>query len=178
MPDLSPSTLLNRLFADAVAAVTPERRLPPHLPPPPAGRTVVLGAGKAAAAMAQAVERHWPGELSGLVITRYGHGAATERVEVVEAGHPLPDSAGRAAARRILDEAAATGTDDLVLCLLSGGGSALLTLPAEGAPPARETTAPRRKPASRDRRWRWPAHARYAARKAAPACVRSDIAAA
>ncbi len=123
---------MHHLFEDAVAAVAPELRLPPHLPARPRRHTVVLGAGKAAAAMAAAVERHWQGPLSGLVITRYGHGVATERVEVVEAGHPLPDSAGRAAARRILDLAAGAGVDDLVLALLSGGGSALLTLPAQG----------------------------------------------
>jgi glycerate 2-kinase len=93
---------------------------------------VVLGAGKAAAAMAQAVERHWPGPLSGLVVTPYGHGLPLERVELAEAAHPVPDAAGLAAARRMLELARGLGVDDLALCLFSGGGSALLPLPAPG----------------------------------------------
>jgi hydroxypyruvate reductase len=92
----------------------------------------VLGAGKAAASMAAAVEAHWPGPLEGLVVTRYGHGAPTSRIEVVEASHPVPDAAGFDAAQRILALAQSAGADDLVLCLISGGGSALLTLPAPG----------------------------------------------
>ena len=127
-----PRGFLRRLFAAAVAAVAPARCLPPHLPSAPSGRTLVVGAGKAAAAMAAAVEAHWPGPLSGLVVTRYGHGAPTRRIEVVEAGHPLPDDAGRAAAARILEQARGLGADDLLLCLISGGGSALLAAPAEG----------------------------------------------
>lgn len=120
------------LFRTALAAVAAERRLPSHLPPPPVGRTVVIGAGKAAAAMARAVETHWPGPLSGMVVTRYGHGIPCDRIDVVEAAHPIPDSAGEAAARRILDSVQGLGDDDLVLVLLSGGGSALLALPAPG----------------------------------------------
>jgi hydroxypyruvate reductase len=104
----------------------------PHLPPAPRGRTIVLGAGKAAAAMAQAVERQTAGALEGLVVTRYGHGAECSRIEVVEAAHPVPDAAGRAAAARILELAAGAGPDDLVLCLISGGASSLLSLPAPG----------------------------------------------
>jgi hydroxypyruvate reductase len=121
------------MFAAAVAAAAPERAVAPHLPPCPKGRVLVLGAGKASAAMAAAVERTWPdADLSGLVVTRYGHGADCRRVEVVEAGHPFPDGAGETAARRILELAESAGPDDLVLCLISGGGSALLALPAPG----------------------------------------------
>ncbi len=127
-----PRLLLRALFAAALGAADPSRVVPPHLPPPPSGRTVVVGAGKAAAAMAKAVEDHWPGPLSGLVITRYGHGAPTRRIEVVEAGHPMPDAAGSEAARRILDSVRGLGADDLVLFLASGGGSALMALPAPG----------------------------------------------
>lgn len=131
----TPSTvpdLLRAMFAAAVEAALPERVLPPHLPSPPKGRTIVLGAGKASAAMARAVEDHWPGPLEGLVVTRYGHGVPCQRIEIVEASHPVPDAAGRDAARRILELARSAGPDDLVLCLISGGGSALLALPAEG----------------------------------------------
>src|ERR671916_2810161 len=120
------------MLAAAVAAAPPERIVPPHLPPPPKGRTIVLGAGKASAAMAKAVEDSWPGELEGLVVTRYGHGVPCRRIEIVEAAHPVPDAAGRAAAGRILELARGAGPDDLVLCLISGGGSALLALPAPG----------------------------------------------
>ena len=126
-------SLLRHLFLTAVDAVSAERVVPTHLPAPPAnGRTVVLGAGKAAAAMAAAVERRWPGPLSGLVVTRYGHAVPLERVEVVEAGHPLPDASGLTAAARMLELAAGLRGDDLVLCLFSGGGSALLPCPAPG----------------------------------------------
>ena len=127
-----PETLLRALFDAAVAAAAPERCVPPHLPAPPAGRTVVVGAGKAAASMARAVAIHWPGPLSGLVVTRYGHGVAVPGIEVVEAAHPVPDGAGREAAARILELAGGLGADDLALCLISGGGSALLALPAPG----------------------------------------------
>nr|WP_210280034.1 glycerate kinase [Methylorubrum thiocyanatum] len=123
---------MRRLFAAAVAAADPAVSLAQHLPSPPPGRTIVVGAGKAAASMARAVEAAWPGELSGLVVTRYGHGAPTARIEVVEAAHPVPDAAGEAAARRVLDLVAGLTPDDLVLCLISGGGSSLLSLPAEG----------------------------------------------
>jgi hydroxypyruvate reductase len=126
--------LLTRLFRTAVASADPARCLPRHLElPPPAGRTIVVGAGKAAAAMAQAVERHWPDRpIAGLVVTRYGHALPTARIEVAEAAHPVPDQAGLDAARRILALARDAGADDLLLVLVSGGGSALLTLPAEG----------------------------------------------
>ncbi len=126
--------LLLDMFHAAVEAAWPARCVPPHLPAAPRGRTVVVGAGKAAAAMAQAVEAHWPADrpLSGLVVTRYGHGAPTARIEVVEAAHPVPDAAGQDAARRILALASGLTEDDLVLCLISGGGSALLSLPAAG----------------------------------------------
>ncbi len=127
--------LLQDMFLAAIAAASPAVCVPPHLPPPPRGRTVVVGAGKAAAAMAQAVEAHWPADrpLSGLVVTRYGHGAGPlARIEVVEASHPVPDAAGEVAAARILAMVRGLGMDDLVLCLISGGGSALLALPAPG----------------------------------------------
>ena len=120
---------LQRLFATAVEAAQPERVLPGFLPPPPAGRTLVLGAGKAAAAMAKVVDSHWQQELSGLVVTRYGQSQDCGRIEVVEASHPVPDSAGQRAARRMLDLCGDLCADDLVLCLISGGGSALLSLP-------------------------------------------------
>ena len=124
--------LLKQLFDAAVAAASPDSCLPGKLPPAPEGRTVVVGAGKAAASMAAVVERHWETPLSGLVITRYGHGLPLERIEVVEAGHPVPDDAGRKATARIMQAVSGLTTDDLVLCLISGGGSALLTLPAPG----------------------------------------------
>ena len=127
-----PRALLRDLFDTAVAAVSASHCLPPQLPPPPKGRTVVIGAGKAAAAMAQAVEVHWQGELSGLVVTRYGHGAACRRIEVVEAAHPVPDEAGQRAAQRMVELVRGLTADDLVLCLISGGGSALLAAPAPG----------------------------------------------
>ncbi len=121
--------LLKHMFEAAVEAAAPAHCVPSHLPPPPKGRTIVVGAGKAAAAMAAAVEAHWPGPLEGLVVTRYGHGAPTERIKVVEASHPVPDEAGPAAARAILDLVHGLTEDDLVLALISGGGSALLALP-------------------------------------------------
>ncbi|MBP7335239.1 glycerate kinase [Niveispirillum sp.] len=120
------------LFQAAIDAASPDLCLPPHLPPPPRGRTLVVGAGKAAAAMAAAVERHWQGPLSGLVITRYGHGVPCRKVEVVEAAHPVTDDAGIRATARMLDMLRGLTADDLVLCLISGGGSALLAAPAPG----------------------------------------------
>jgi len=123
---------LRSLFDAAIAAADPARLLPGRLPPPPAGRTVVVGAGKAAASMAAAVAREWPGPLAGLVVTPYGHGLPCEHVEVVEAAHPVPDAAGRGAAGRILELARSLWADDLLICLVSGGGSALLALPALG----------------------------------------------
>jgi len=126
--------LLEESFRAAVAAADPLRILPPHLPRPPRGRTFVAAAGKAAASMALAVERHWPREapLAGLAITRYAHGLPTDRIRVLEAGHPVPDAAGEAGARRLLEGVRALGPDDLLLALVSGGGSSLLSLPAEG----------------------------------------------
>jgi glycerate 2-kinase len=129
---LQPRALLRRLLDAGLAASAPARVVPPHLPAPPKGRTIVVGAGKAAAAMARAVEDHWPGALEGLVVTRYGHGVPCRSIAVVEASHPVPDSAGEAAARQMLDLVRGLGPDDLVLCLMSGGASALLALPADG----------------------------------------------
>lgn len=128
--------LLEESYRAAVSAADPLRILPPHLPRPPRGRTYVAAAGKAAASMALAVERAWPREagLDGLAITRYGHGLPTERIRVVEAGHPVPDAAGETAARELLAAVRALGPDDLLLALVSGGGSSLLSLPAEGVP--------------------------------------------
>ena len=127
-----PRQFLTHLFQSALAAVDPAMLIAQHLPLPPRGRTVVIGAGKAAARMAEAVEQHWQGELSGLVVTRYAHGAPTSRIEVIEAGHPVPDEAGVRAATRMLELVQGLTEDDLVLCLMSGGGSALLSLPAPG----------------------------------------------
>ena len=120
------------MFDAAIAAAQPAHNVPPHLPQPPKGRLVVIGAGKASAAMARAVEDHWSGELSGLVVTRYGYAVPCRRIAIVEAAHPVPDAAGLAAARRMLDVVRGLTADDLVLCLISGGGSALLPLPLEG----------------------------------------------
>lgn len=129
---LDAKTLLREMFEAAIAAAQPALCVPPYLPEPPKGRLLVIGAGKASAAMAQAVEAHWPGELSGLVVTRYGYAVPCQRIEIVEAAHPVPDAAGLAAARRLLERVRGLGPDDVVLCLISGGGSALLPLPAEG----------------------------------------------
>lgn len=126
------AVLLQHLFEAAVAAAQPELALPPHLPPPPRGRTVVVGAGKASAAMAQALEKSWQGALSGLVVTRYGHAVPCQQIEIVEAAHPVPDAAGQQASQRILEQIQGLHEDDLVICLISGGGSALLSLPAPG----------------------------------------------
>jgi glycerate 2-kinase len=126
------SQFLRSLFGAAVAAADPLRCVPPHLPSPPPGRTIVVGAGKASAAMAEAVEAHWTGPLSGLVITRYGHGASCREIEIVEAAHPVPDERGRDAAGRIGELVSNLTPDDLVLCLISGGASALLAAPAPG----------------------------------------------
>ena len=117
-----------------MAAADPLKIVPAHLPPPPDGRTLVLAAGKAAASMALAVERHWPADkkLFGIALTRYGHALTLERIRWVEAGHPVPDEAGEQAAREMLGAARAIKSVDLLLALISGGGSALLSLPAEG----------------------------------------------
>lgn len=133
MHALNPRQLLLDMVNAAVDAVSAEKCLPAFLPhPTPHGRTIVIGAGKGAAAMAQAVERHWQGDMAGLVVTRYGHGADCKRIEVVEAAHPVPDEAGRRAAARMMDMVRNLTENDLVLCLISGGGSALLALPADG----------------------------------------------
>ena len=120
------------MFDAAIASAQPALCVPAHLPAPPAGRLIVIGAGKASAAMAQAVEAHWPGLLSGLVVTRYGYAVPCARIEIVEASHPVPDGAGMAAAERMLKLVDGLHEDDLVLCLISGGGSSLLPLPADG----------------------------------------------
>ena len=129
MPDRD---LLRTLCDAAITAAQPSLCLPAHLPAQPKGRTIVVGAGKASAAMAAAVEANWQGPLEGLVLTRYGHGCPCRHIEIVEAAHPVPDKAGFEAAARIHDLVQDLTPDDLVLCLISGGGSALLTAPAAG----------------------------------------------
>jgi glycerate 2-kinase len=129
---MTPREILRRLFDAAIAAADPALCVPPHLPPDDGGRLIVVGAGKASAAMARAVEEHWSGPLAGLVVTRYGHGVPCERIEVVEAAHPVPDAAGEAAATRILGKISGLTATDRVLALISGGGSALLVAPAAG----------------------------------------------
>jgi glycerate 2-kinase len=124
--------LLRRMFDAAIASAQPALCIPAHLPAPPAGRLIVIGAGKASAAMAQAFEANWAGPLLGLVVTRYGYAVPCERIEIVEASHPVPDAAGQAAAERMLTLVSGLQEDDLVLCLISGGGSSLLPLPAAG----------------------------------------------
>jgi hydroxypyruvate reductase len=121
---------LRELFDAALAAADPSQALEGRIPAPVRGRTVVVGAGKASAAMARAFEAAWPGPLEGLVITRYGHAVPCGRIEVVEAGHPVPDAAGEQAARRILTLARRLGPEDQLVFLASGGGSALLSVPA------------------------------------------------
>jgi glycerate 2-kinase len=127
-----PDKLLRRMFDAAIASAQADVCIPRFLPARPKGRVVVIGAGKASAAMARAVERHWAGPLEGLVVTRYGYKVDCESIEILEAAHPVPDEAGLQAARRILDRVTDLTTDDLVLCLISGGGSALLPLPLQG----------------------------------------------
>jgi glycerate 2-kinase len=130
-----PRQLLRQMFDAAVASAQPARSIPKFLPPPGSlgkGRRIVIGAGKASAEMARVVEQHWSGELSGLVVTRYGYAVPCRRIEIVEAAHPVPDAAGLHAAQRMLQFVSNLTADDLVLCLISGGGSALLPLPIEG----------------------------------------------
>ncbi|PIY29658.1 MAG: glycerate kinase [Comamonadaceae bacterium CG_4_10_14_3_um_filter_60_42] len=132
---MKPRDLLRQMFDAAVASAQPALCLPPHLPAPDSlgqGRLVVIGAGKASAAMARALEDHWHGPLSGLVVTRYGYAVPCSRIEIVEAAHPVPDQAGLQAAQRMLETVKGLSADDLVLCLISGGGSALLPLPLPG----------------------------------------------
>ena len=134
MKDADARALLRDLFDAALAAARPATCLAPYIDKlrPPKGRTVVIGAGKASAAMARAVEDRWRHPIEGLVVTRYGYGEACKQIEIVEAAHPVPDEKGRAAAGRILDKVKGLSADDLVLCLISGGASALLALPAPG----------------------------------------------
>ena len=136
---LDPRSTLRALYHAAVQRALPAHNTAPWLPAPPAGRTLVIGAGKAGGAMAEAVDALWPADapISGLVVTRYDHvppayKARPGRIELVEAAHPVPDEAGRQAAQRILALVQGLTADDLVLCLISGGGSALLSLPAPG----------------------------------------------
>ncbi|MBN9206797.1 glycerate kinase type-2 family protein [Methylibium petroleiphilum] len=131
-PGSAPRALLRAMFDAAIAAAQPALCLPPHLPPRPKGRTLVIGAGKASAAMARALEDHWDGPLEGLVVTRYGYAVPCRRIEIVEAAHPVPDAAGLRATERIAERVRGLGPDDLVIALISGGGSSLLVAPGEG----------------------------------------------
>ena len=124
--------LLHRMFAASIAAAQPDRVIAPYLPQPPKGRLIVIGAGKASAAMARAVEDHGSGPLEGVVVTRYGYRVPCRHIEIIEAAHPVPDAAGVEAAQRILQKVSGLTADDLVLCLISGGGSSLLAAPAPG----------------------------------------------
>lgn len=124
--------LLRSMFDAAVAAAMPDQCVPQNLPAKPKGRTIVVGTGKASAAMAQALEKSWNGPLSGLIVTRYGHAVPCKQIEIVEAAHPVPDDAGTKGARRMLAMVQGLTKHDLVIALISGGGSALLSLPAEG----------------------------------------------
>ncbi len=123
--------LLRAMFDAAVAAALPQHSVPLHMPKPPKGRTIVVGAGKASAAMAKAFEDHWPHPLEGLVVTRYGHAVPCKKIRIVEAAHPVPDAAGAAVAADMLKLVQGLTADDLVVALISGGASALLSLPAQ-----------------------------------------------
>ena len=129
---MTPEDLLKAMFKAGVDAALPSLCVPAHLPNRPKGRTIIIGAGKASGAMAKALEDAWDGPLNGLVVTRYGYRVPTDRLKVVEAAHPVPDEAGREAAKEIFSLVQGLTEDDLVLCLISGGGSSLLALPAEG----------------------------------------------
>ncbi|MFT5589221.1 MAG: glycerate 2-kinase [Bradyrhizobium sp.] len=129
---MEPASLLRKMFDAAVEAAQPTHCIPLFLPAAPSGRTIVIGAGKASAEMARVLELHWPAPLTGLVVTRYGYAAPCTRIEIVEAAHPVPDQAGLDAAQRILQLVQGLTADDLVICLISGGGSALMPLPAAG----------------------------------------------
>jgi hydroxypyruvate reductase len=128
----SPRALLVKMFEAAIESAQPDHCVPRYLPEPGTGRTIVIGAGKASAAMARALEKNWTGPLSGLVVTRYGYAVPCERIEIAEAAHPVPDQAGLDAARRIMELVSGLDADDTVICLISGGGSSLLPLPLEG----------------------------------------------
>ncbi|TIO06743.1 glycerate kinase [Mesorhizobium sp.] len=132
MTEIDPKTFLAAIFNAAVAAADPERTIRDHLPAKPKGRTIVIGAGKGSAQMAAAFEKVWDGPIEGLVVTRYGYGAKCERIEIIEAAHPVPDAAGLEASRRLLEKVQGLTADDLVVALISGGGSALLPSPADG----------------------------------------------
>ena len=128
----NPTEFLKQLFQSALTAADPAKVLPAYLPQAPKGRTIVLGAGKAAAKMAQVVEQHWNSNIEGIVVTSYGSAVKCKNIEVLEAAHPIPDEAGVTATRKILELAKTAKKDDLIICLISGGGSALLVLPIEG----------------------------------------------
>ncbi|RWP33338.1 glycerate kinase [Mesorhizobium sp.] len=132
MTVLDPKSFLAAIFNAAVAAADPQRTIRDHLPAMPKGRTIVVGAGKGSAQMAAAFEKVWDGPIEGLVVTRYGYGATCQRIEIIEAAHPVPDAAGLEASRRLLEKVQGLTADDLVVALISGGGSALLPAPAEG----------------------------------------------
>ncbi|RWO60252.1 glycerate kinase [Mesorhizobium sp.] len=132
MTEIDPKTFLAAIFNAAVAAADPQRTIRDHLPATPKGRTIVIGAGKGSAQMAAAFEKVWDGPIEGLVVTRYGYGATCQRIEIIEAAHPVPDAAGLKASCRLLDKVQGLTADDLVVALISGGGSALLPAPAEG----------------------------------------------
>ena len=124
--------ILRSMFDAAVGAAMPQQCIAQNLPVRPRGRTIVVGAGKASAAMASEFEKVWGEPVSGLIVTRYGHGAPCRNIEIVEAAHPVPDDAGARGARRMLDMVKGLTADDLVVALISGGASALLSLPADG----------------------------------------------
>lgn len=130
--NINPDQLLRDALDAAIASAQSDICIPPYLPPPTKGRTVVVGAGKASASMARALEQHWPGKLEGLVITQYGYAETCEHIKIVEAAHPVPDQAGMAAAQEMLARVSNLSEDDQVICLISGGGSSLLALPAAG----------------------------------------------
>lgn len=130
--NVDPKSFLTAIFDAAVAAADPRKTIRSHLPAKPKGRTIVVGAGKGSAQMAAAFEKAWDGPVDGLVVTRYGYAAKCERIEIIEAAHPVPDLAGLEASRRLLDKVSGLTEDDLVVALISGGGSALLPSPANG----------------------------------------------
>lgn len=130
--NIQPKEFLRSLFDTAIAAAQPDVAIAVNLPAPPKGKTYVIGAGKASAAMARTVEKNWKGPITGLVVTRYGYAVPCEQIEILEAAHPVPDEAGAIAARRIMELVTQAGEDDLVLCLISGGGSSLLPMPLNG----------------------------------------------